>query len=497
MADKSISSLVPSVSGFNPFEETPESINKYTDSTEEVLKSLEQRYAQPNWFKVAAGFAKPQLGGFMASLGSASEALGENVEQQRQIAMPIAQARAQLAVMKNQIGHKTTAAQAIEKFKTENPNQPLPPELINYVTLHDKERGESLQRELQTNVELAREKRQFLEQQFKQGSISAEQYSQGLKDLASMTSILSVKPTDHGIYKDQLPSVNSSRENAPTNANAPQSVTSSNAPPVEQIKENVGTEKKPVEKIVLKTPGSEFSPLNPSSETIEGNKRLHTELDRQGAEHIAELNKIGSPNAHNTSMRPIKDLMKYSNDARFNKIMAVLSGNGLLSGLGTLLEKGLSVNAAGFQAAISVPLTQIALSIKNPTEQAFAQNVYRTLAQIELNNQRSIGLNPNTARNAEFGLLSNAAVHPDTLPDAARLYAKQSELNQLRNRDLYDDVNKLIHGKHKEYDVDPNSPTKMYLYKNSPSQQKIIDQYNQALDNEVERYIKQTGGAKP
>ena len=32
--DKSISSLVPSVSGFNPFEETPETINKYTDSTE-------------------------------------------------------------------------------------------------------------------------------------------------------------------------------------------------------------------------------------------------------------------------------------------------------------------------------------------------------------------------------------------------------------------------------------------------------------------------------
>jgi len=177
--------------------------------------------------------------------------------------------------------------------------------------------------------------------------------------------------------------------------------------------------------------------------------------------------------------------------------MAILSGNGLLSGLGTLLEKGLSVNAAGFQAAISVPLTQIALSITNPNEQAFAQNVYRTLAQIELNNQRSIGLNPNTARNAEFGLLSNAAVHPDTLPDAARLYAKQSELNQLRNRDLYDDVNNLVHGKHKEYVVDPNSPTKMYLYQNSPSQQKIIDQYDKALDDEIKRYLKATSGVKP
>ena len=43
----------------------------------EFAKALEKRYEQPNWFKVAAGFAKPQLGGFTASLGSAAEALGK------------------------------------------------------------------------------------------------------------------------------------------------------------------------------------------------------------------------------------------------------------------------------------------------------------------------------------------------------------------------------------------------------------------------------------
>jgi hypothetical protein len=113
-----------------------------------------------------------------------------------------------------------------------------------------------------------------------------------------------------------------------------------------------------------------------------------------------------------------------------------------------------------------------------------------------LNNQRSIGLNPNTARNAEFGLLSNAAAHPDTLPSAARLYAKQSELNQLRNKDLYDDVTKLIAGKHKKYKVDEHSPTKMYLYQTSPSQQQIADQYDKAFDAELEKYLKATGGGK-
>lgn len=72
---------------------------KAMQGQEDLAKSLEMRYRDPNWFKVSAGFLKPQLGGFGASLGSASEAMGENVEQQRAIAPTIAQIRAQASVM--------------------------------------------------------------------------------------------------------------------------------------------------------------------------------------------------------------------------------------------------------------------------------------------------------------------------------------------------------------------------------------------------------------
>jgi hypothetical protein len=72
---------------------------KAMQGQEDLAKSLEMRYRDPNWFKVSAGFLKPQLGGFAASLGSASEAMGENVEQQRAIAPTIAQIRAQASVM--------------------------------------------------------------------------------------------------------------------------------------------------------------------------------------------------------------------------------------------------------------------------------------------------------------------------------------------------------------------------------------------------------------
>ena len=79
-----------------------EEITKQRQATlqanEDFADALEKRYAQPNWFKVSAGFLKPQLGGFGASLGSAAEALGESVEQQRAVQPTIAQIRAQNAV---------------------------------------------------------------------------------------------------------------------------------------------------------------------------------------------------------------------------------------------------------------------------------------------------------------------------------------------------------------------------------------------------------------
>lgn len=76
-------------------------------ATEDQIKSLEQRYEQPNWFKMSAAFAKPQLGGFLASLGSAAEVLGENVEGQRAIAPTVAQMRAQVAGQREGLVQRT------------------------------------------------------------------------------------------------------------------------------------------------------------------------------------------------------------------------------------------------------------------------------------------------------------------------------------------------------------------------------------------------------
>ena len=95
----------------------PSDTQAYQDALATSITALEQRYANPNWFNVAAGFFKPQLGGFGASLGSASQALGENLEKQRESQLPIAQMRAQLAASKIAMGQGSAAAKALAEWK--------------------------------------------------------------------------------------------------------------------------------------------------------------------------------------------------------------------------------------------------------------------------------------------------------------------------------------------------------------------------------------------
>lgn len=70
-------------SALNMYDMNPSDFDKYNKAIADSSQALKDRYENPNWFNVAAGFAKPQLGGFTASLGSAAQALGDWQEQKR------------------------------------------------------------------------------------------------------------------------------------------------------------------------------------------------------------------------------------------------------------------------------------------------------------------------------------------------------------------------------------------------------------------------------
>jgi hypothetical protein len=91
------------------------------------MTSLQQRYENPNWFNVAAGFFKPQLGGFAASLGSAAQAMGKNVKSNAPMELPVAAMRAELGRVGLIQKQKNDADQLL---KAQDPTKPIPASVI-------------------------------------------------------------------------------------------------------------------------------------------------------------------------------------------------------------------------------------------------------------------------------------------------------------------------------------------------------------------------------
>jgi hypothetical protein len=175
-------------------------INEYQDALQKSLQALENRYAQPNWFKIAAGFAEPKLGGFFASLGNASNAMGDYVEQQRANELPIAQLRAQLASSKVTMGQRKKAADifsnslgipAEDAQKILSGQMPLPagahqlmrPEIVAQLTALDPKIGASAQAMLQAAHEEQNITNAHNQNLIKQYEVDVNNAAQGRKGL--------------------------------------------------------------------------------------------------------------------------------------------------------------------------------------------------------------------------------------------------------------------------------------------------------------------------
>lgn len=89
---------------------------------QELADELERRYEKPNLWNIAAAFAKPQLGGFVASLGSAAQELGKNVEAQRAIAPTVARMRAEVAAGQLPLAQRVAQKDEYQKLLEKNPD---------------------------------------------------------------------------------------------------------------------------------------------------------------------------------------------------------------------------------------------------------------------------------------------------------------------------------------------------------------------------------------
>ena len=119
------------ISKLNLYGADEEDLRAIRDAQQKGVEALENRYSQPNWWKVAAGFAKPQLGGFLASFGSAADAYGDTVEKQRAQQMPIAQMKAQIEQSNLLLRNQQKANSMVAEWRASG--TPLTPALVGEV----------------------------------------------------------------------------------------------------------------------------------------------------------------------------------------------------------------------------------------------------------------------------------------------------------------------------------------------------------------------------
>lgn len=451
--------LATDPSKVNPAGAEQGDLEEYQQSLDAQIKSLEQRYANPNYFKVAAGFLKPQLGGFFASLGSASEAMGENVEQQRAAQLPIAQMRSQLAQSKILTGQNKTVADMVAEYQASG--KPLTPEFVAKVVriAPDAPSTKALVAQLETMQ--------------KQQQITSSQQQVELTRLMEMRKEGLISPAE---YQRRLQLLELSAPGIPKFPND-----SVPPPPITEPPSSTGVAEPPATSAALPTPAAQPTPakpaetdfanfkITPSYKVSDLNDRAITEKEKaqnarllEGAklfEAVKEkqyqnLQIVNEPNAYSTALEANKstlDMLKNQPD------MAVKTTNMLrqAGSLVALLERGIGISIGPYGANINVAGARPALYASlSPEEQKFQDKLLNNIARSVYYDLISRGVDVKNDGAEMFGKRMLQETNIEQGPAAIHRAITQNDIRLKHNKALYDATNKYL-PKAKEVSLSP------------------------------------------
>jgi hypothetical protein len=420
----------------NLFGAREQDTQEYQKALQDSLIALEKRYEQPNWFKIAAGFAKPQLGGFMASLGSANEAMAENIENQRAQQLPISQLRAQLALSKITMGQNQDAAQEFSNWRATG----LPMDEQTYAKItglapssavaaaakaaYDAEKTNQTLRVSQNDL-LVKQQQQdmlLLDSQRKSGLITEDQYKAGLKAIAArQVERPPVFPTG-------------TTGNASERMGAQPPVGVGNAldillDPLAKPAEEVSPTTPPSTKFKFK---SSFS-LPYKQAVTEDEKAANASVLAMAVDTNAEpsrqfkaLQKINDPTNYAIAMEAnssVQDAIR-TNPEAFVKVTNLIRQAG---GMAAMLEKGLSMNWNGYGVNVGIPITAGIDASLSPEEQAYRDTLMNNLATSAYYSLLARGEDPNKAGEGKLSIMLAQEMHIDKAPKAI---AHQIDLNK-------------------------------------------------------------------
>ncbi len=459
-------------------------VEEYQKSLQDSIDALQQRYANPNWFNVAAGFFKPQLGGFAASLGSASQALGENLEKQRESQLPIAQMRSQLAMSKIAMGQNQKAADMVTEYQASG--KPLTPAFVAKIVALAPESpvAKSLSAQMgtmQKESELRASGQasasavqglalQRIQAQLAAGAISRTEAAALIAKLPNMNPDFGASGVIAGATPGAIPGAA-----APSGGGmAAPGVAPAGVAPAPPAGEAAPAPKKEAPIIIT-------SPLGGQARISEADRAAQTtEREKDASARVAALAAGGGTEEN---YRPIDlalttvDSLIRNNPAIAKTVMSAMAQGTLRSQIEAILQSGIGLSIQGIAGNIHVPVEVSKKAGWDDNQRAVADQIAANLAALSIAKQRMGGVNPNSARNAELGLYSDLTPSMGTTPNAAL-----KALGHLRNdvdatRDAYRFVQDVYHGRHATITLDPTVPDKYSAILNHPTFSEVYKPY--------------------
>jgi hypothetical protein len=514
-------------------------------SLEDAQIALEQRYANPNWFNVAAGFFKPQLGGFAASLGSAAQVLGENVEQQRANQIPLFNVRAQVGAMQAQRQNREAAAKEFEKAKTEG----FSPDKLAALQARLSSLGAN---------DLADSVNKMLEAQQKERSMSASEYGNAM---ATANALYAAGQLSKAGLATKVKEIQSQFGPKPRGAAAPAEATidagaaaaplAAAAAPVaaaepegqmgfvpgpgfkgedqarldtamspelrkayERLAAGDPSAAKEIESLVregarLGAVPSTSSPKLIPAKPAEAKKQiitsplgseaqglspevLNARIEANESEATKNFNALksvaGPGGAGGTGYKPISNvvdsqiqLLKDNRDLT-KQVTAILTKGNLWSQFQAAVDEGVGFNLQGLTGQVRLPVKTFITAGFNEDQLGFLQTLANNYAKISAYQQKMAGINPNAASNIELNL--NKALTPttDTVNNAAIKSLAHFKIDLDAMHDQYKFVNDVYHGRHPEVALASDVPDKYHSIFAHPTYDKLYDKHQARHD---------------
>lgn len=437
----------------NPAGLTPENLAKYEEALKASMDALQARYANPNWFNVAAGFFKPQLGGFGASLGSANQALGDWQEKQRANELPVAQMRAQLGL----VGLQQQQMNAAESLFNEHKGKMTP---AIYAQIKKLTPGGP------ADVAAAGEL------QYAQSGITTRASARD----AAIKTIEYAKKTgaavDPSVYADagiplpealnkQLPKVE------PLVAAPPPTGPLLKPEAAKELKSIQGmTDSRAKEQLladfVTRNPGSypataptEQSQYVPRSYTIPPTGMNEAQIanvaatEAEHAKRFSTLSDAGSSEGYTKNARAVKDALKLLDDPRAEKVAGVLQQySGAWGMLLQAVQTGIGGSIGPLAGQLHADVASIARARLPKDLREYATTLTTSLAQAGLAQQAASNINPSTVRTGELGTIMGATPNIDKPAATLKLDLRKTLADLDTAKAQYGLVESFVAGKH-------------------------------------------------